>query len=145
MSLEHQNPGFPDIDLIHNPVVRVLLSDTETWFNIGSKEDWFYLKEYIEKTKLRLTNMCVAFRDHVECLPDNMDGYYFSYGHAAIGIVGPTVEFKQFVTGYVIGETLYIKKWMIPELVEVETDIRNINDTGKINHKGLILNEKILL
>lgn len=86
---------------------------------------WLRLIEYCKKNSVYLTGFQIQFRDHIERLPDNALGYFFSKGVSATWGVERT--FNQFITGYIDEGQVKIKKWLVPELIVMENTTRTIS------------------
>ena len=77
---------------------------------------WLRLVAYCNQTGHYVTGLRVQFRDHVETLPDNAEGYFFSLG--AVGILASNlVNIAMYLTGYKDGDVVRITKWKVPEII----------------------------
>lgn len=79
---------------------------------------WLRLIEYCKANSLYIIEFNVRFRDHVEHLPSNAEGYFFSKGCAAIW--GDDTSYNQYVMGYLEDNTVKITKWVVPAIIPME-------------------------
>ena len=92
----------------------------DDWKPNVEKAAWLRLKDYCDRPSLHVTELRAQFRDHVERVPSNADGYTFRFGVGA-DWGGPTRQ--QYVLGYVVGDTRRKVVYKVPELiVEVEKE-----------------------
>lgn len=84
---------------------------------------WLRLKKYCKKKKIYPTDMWIIFRSHTEYCGHSDIGFFFSLG--VLGSPGMPTEHR-FVCGPVINGKIHIKVWRIPEIIEQESELRNI-------------------
>lgn len=104
-----------------------------------SPNSWHKLKDYCEEHKLQIENLSVVFRSH-EVTHDYrhptipIGGWFFSKKCMSYNIGGPTEH--AYVIGSLHGDQVYVTVLKVPELVVLETEIRNKQDCrmGLIEH-----------
>lgn len=91
---------------------------------------WILLKEFCRLNDLYIRDFKLEFRSHHEQIhPLNAAGYFFCYG--IYGIIGENRSYNQYVVGVLENpedKWVHITKWLVPELIIVETDTRNVKD-----------------
>lgn len=107
----------------------------------GEKSAWLRLKQYCEENKLKIVDMRLQFRSHVEQVGKGYDGYFF---RTAAGRWVSETKSKRptniyFLAGFLKNGTIYIKKWKTPELVVEYTEERDADSELAI--ESLILNK----
>ena len=113
-----------------NPRWEVTLNNGEHfWMDDGNPEyqtysAWIRLKEYCQENSLYITNMWFGFRDNVHHLPPNQNGYYFCKGSR--GCFGVPKTMQLFFVG-TVNTMLTVTCWKVPEMLEEQTEIRNID------------------
>lgn len=84
---------------------------------------WERLYYYCLHNDLYIVDMYIQFRSHVESMPSNCDGYFFSKAVLSGMLEGKTKQL--FLIGTLNGQTLSINTWQLPELLITETEERN--------------------
>ena len=113
---------------IDNTIWFVKLSNGETVYQDDGRPDvepnsaWLRLKEYCAEKNLRIEEMYLQFRSHVEPIGTGHDGYYFCKG--ASGFLFSEETLHSFVVGTLSGDTLSIRHYKTPELTVLQTDTR---------------------
>ena len=110
--------------------------------DVGETDSWLILKEYL-RTKRKMVNsfnivaMHFFFRDHWEEIGRDKQGWFFT--KMIKGEYGGSTQFF-FCGGYLNddGKSVHIKKYVLPELLIMEEEDRNINDPTL--ERGLIFN-----
>lgn len=99
---------------------------------------WIDLKEYCKENNLFVTSLKLLFRDHVEELPTGHDGYYFVHS-----LLSSFIGYEQFfyVIGYLHEGKIYCTKYVIPELVPLDSDVRDPEDA--FNKESLICKQTL--
>lgn len=87
---------------------------------------WTRLKQYCKENHLWIIDMRLQFRSHVEHLPSNKSGYFFCKSILGSPALPKNIHF--YVSGYVENSVICTTTWRIPELVENETETRNIQE-----------------
>lgn len=124
----------------HDDVVwGVQLSDDRLIYQNPEEEfpTWLLLKDFLEETPLDIVRMWVQFREHIQELPQNREGYYYCKG-AIAAPANPT--FPHYVMGYLGGDTIYKSWYSTPALQITENYTEIIDFTNP--PRGLILNGK---
>jgi hypothetical protein len=113
---------------IDNTIWFVKLSNGETVYQDDGRPDaephsaWLRLKEYCAEKNLRIEEMYLQFRSHVEPIGIGHDGYYFCKG--ASGFLFSEETLHSFVVGTLSGDTLSIRHYKTPELTVLQMDTR---------------------
>lgn len=89
---------------------------------IDGKSDWERLGDYCRKNNLKIDTFLIAFRDHKVHI-DKAEGYYFRRMFLA-SFGGGSKEY--FVVGGGIFPEITVYKYVLPELMLFETDVRSI-------------------
>lgn len=84
---------------------------------------WERLKAYCITHGTYITEMKLKFRDHVEHLPSNQEGYYFV--KSSEGFMGGQST-NNYVVGYVDGDIIRTRKYKIPELLKIGDGTREL-------------------
>ena len=121
--LDYYRHSHKEVDDV---VWGVELSNGEIVYQNPEEEtpSWFSLKDYLKENNLLITRMWIQFRENVQHLPPNRDGYYYCKG-AAGSPVSPTEQY--YVVGFLGGTTIYKSWYHVPALVITENYIENIN------------------
>lgn len=95
---------------------------------------WLCLKRYVEENNLFIKDMILRFRDHVELVGSDVDGYYFArvlfasalgycqdFYNAGVVCAGSYLAGGNIYRGRVTG-----KQWIIPELIVFESFERDL-------------------
>ena len=90
---------------------------------------WRRLYKYCAENELHIVEMMIGFRNNIHILPRNMDGYFFSKG--SLGCFGSTKTLSLFIVGTLQNNILKVTHWKVPEMLEQETEIRNIESAGE--------------
>lgn len=97
--------------------IAVLDDDTTVYQDDGrpgvEEPAWLRLKEYCAQNGRHIVRMYLQFRDHIEHVQSNAEGYYFKFG-ASAAWGGPT--YQQFVVGHVENGILHKSTYNVPEL-----------------------------
>lgn len=91
----------------------------------NSLSSWERLKKYINSTNNKIAKMYLRFRSHYISIEENTGGYFFC--KAARGYYGSNTTYEFFLVGTVEGDKVYIKKYQVPELIVVETEVRDLS------------------
>jgi hypothetical protein len=99
---------------------------------------WRELKSYVEENKLSIEGAWLWFRDHSEEIGVGKAGYFFIYSVLADAFSG------EHRYSYVCGTLeedgkVHCKKWLVPELIWTDTDVRSIDSLGM--KEMLIIND----
>jgi len=88
-----------------------------------------------------ITNMWIRFRDHIEHIGKDKEGYYFIKSILS-SPMNPSIYF--YITGYLEDGVVKCTKWRVPELIVDKTFDRNQEDCGRTNlgHNILIERQK---
>ena len=97
------------------------LSINSAWIRLGN-----FLKENQE---LKIVGMTIGFRDHIVNVGDNADGYFFC--KSAFAGTGSNITIGMYLVGTLVGHTLNVKRYQIPEIILVEEEIRNPFEAGE--------------
>jgi len=114
---------------IDNTIWFVKLSNGETVYQDDGRPDvepnsaWLRLKEYCAEKNLRIEQMYLQYRSHVEPIGEGYDGYYFCKG--ASGLLFSEETLHSFVVGTLSGDTLSVKCFKTPELTVIQTETRD--------------------
>ena len=128
-------------DIIGNVLWCAELSDGTTAYRNDSDDQvdsWLRLKEYLaENPGLIITRFYFRFRDNYVGIEADKSAWFFT--KAVSGWQGSSIAQHHFYGGYAIDENqILIKKFITPELVLQEEEIRDINDPTI--QRGLIIN-----
>ena len=100
--------------------LEIILDNNETAF-LKEFDEWLILKEYCEDTNSSVENIRVRFRDHVELVAEEADGYFFTKGVG--GWVGTEdAQENFFIIGKLYGDVVMKAWWKIPEITKTQTD-----------------------
>ena len=116
----------------NRPIWIVKLSNNETVYQddgrpgVKTPSAWLRLKSYCEKHNLRITEMHIHYRSHIEHIGSDFDGYYFCKG--AGGFLFSDITVSSFVIGTLSGDVLNVSHWKLPELIVMQTETRNRNE-----------------
>jgi hypothetical protein len=101
---------------------------------------WERLIIHCQETGDHITNMWLRFRDHVEHVGKDKEGYYFIKSI----LCSPTMEAPNFyyIAGYLEDGIVKCKKWKVPELIVDKEFDRLPEDCGTTNLKHNILLER---
>lgn len=104
-----------------NAVWIAKLSNGETAYQDDGVYDydtasWYRLFDYCQENGLYVVDFRIAFRSHTEIICKDSDGVLFGQGVSG-GIGGYLKQF--YLTGILDGDTLVVKKWVVPELIQV--------------------------
>jgi hypothetical protein len=83
---------------------------------------WERLCYHCDQTGDYIKNMWIRFRDHVECVGSDKEGF-FLYKEVRAN-PGWDKEVFLYIAGYLEGETIKSKKWKLPEIIVDEEDER---------------------
>lgn len=115
------------------------IDTSEVWQDDGrpglERSAWIRLQQYVKEHNLRVIGLRLQFRSHVEPLPSNADGYYFS--NIFVGGMGGSME--GYRVGYLHNNKWHLLTFQKPELVQKEYDVVDKND---VKLEFVILNEK---
>lgn len=100
---------------------------------------WRELKSYVEANLLDITDFWLRFRDHSEEIAVGKDGHFFVYSVLAEAFSGVNRYF--YNCGYLENEKVFTKKWLIPEVLSLEEEIRETDSGGM--KELLILNQNV--
>ena len=127
------------IELYSEPIWIATLSDNSEVYQddnpdpiIGSA--WVRLGNFIRKSNLSIVSIRLRFRSHIELAAEGGDAFYFAKG--ASGFWGNPNTFHSYVVGTRKNGILTVGRWLVPELVCEDTEIREIED----NDSRLIIN-----
>lgn len=86
---------------------------------------WLDLKYYVENG-FPIVSLDLVFRNEFKrgILPENAEGYFFCKG---IGADLGESPINYFLVGYLKEDKIYIQKWVVPELVKVQEEVRPKN------------------
>jgi hypothetical protein len=105
--------------------IKCTLSNDEFLF-FDQFNGWKTIKQKCEKENLFLKKLSLQFRSHeVDIDTDNCDGVYLI--RSVMGQFGSDTK-NYYTTGKVVGNKVYKKMWLIPELIvekEIEDDIED--------------------
>jgi hypothetical protein len=90
---------------------------------------WSALQEYCDTNLLSIKSLRFGFRSNMFNLADDKDGYFFCKGIRAS--LSSVQQQQYWLLGYVEGDNILISKWFIPEMINVETEIRKVEDSTK--------------
>ncbi len=93
---------------------------------------WLRLKVFCEQNNRWVTGLRVQFRDHIEAMDPNAEGYYF--GRGATGILNEDRTFGSFFMGVKKGDVVEVKNWIVPEIIVFHTENRPVSEC----ERGLI-------
>lgn len=91
---------------------------------------WKRLAKYCRENGVHVTDIYLRFRSHIERKTEyrNAEAYWFRFGITAS--VKPNKKGKQSFNTILIGVVrdgkMYVDNWRIPELILVESDIRDV-------------------
>lgn len=94
----------------------------------GHEENaWFRLKSYCKQNSCRITSMRLKFRSHTEHIYEEIldaEGYFFCKGV----MFGPGMKRTEYryIAGVIKDGILTTQKFVVPELVLIETETRDI-------------------
>jgi hypothetical protein len=99
---------------------------------------WLRLRAYLQGGDVHIKRMWLQFRSHrVEVEPSDADGYYFT--KRAFAVWGDDITLLSYVCGAVVDDTLTVRAWRTPELVqEGDPEIRPVDP----NSSNLILRSR---
>lgn len=92
---------------------------------------WLRLKSHLqEHSGLSLLSLWIQFRSHHKknILPENASGYFFC--KSEIGFWGSGSSQSFYLLGALQNGVLTVQKWSVPELILVETKVREIDSAG---------------
>ncbi len=105
--------------------IKCTLSNDEFLF-FDQFNGWKIIKQKCEKENLFFKKLSLQFRSHeVDIDTDNCDGVYLI--RSVMGQFGSDTK-NYYTTGRVVGNKVYKKMWLVPELVvekEIEDDIED--------------------
>jgi hypothetical protein len=118
-------------DVRGKPMWIVNLSNGEVAYQsdddpqMENHNSWLCLKKYAEENGLYIKDMVLRFRDHVEVVGSGAKAYYFVHM-----ILGNFIGYNQlfYNTGVLVGDTIKVNQWIIPELMVLETSTKIISD-----------------
>lgn len=90
---------------------------------------WSRLKEYCEENNVYITGLKIKFRDHVEHLPSNKDGYYFIKCSECYMGSKPT---HNYVVGYIESGQIITIKYRVPEILKMDDGVRDIEKNSNL-------------
>lgn len=85
---------------------------------------WLRLKEYCKQNNCHVISMKFKFRSHIEHIGDGSEGFFFCRG-AMYGIGMKKTEYR-YIGGLIKNGKLTTYKFIVPELVLIETENRDI-------------------
>lgn len=85
---------------------------------------WLRLKKYCETHNLFVRKMRITFRSHTELCGESDTGFFFSLGIFANCLVQR--QQQRFICGPIKDGAIHITIWAVPEILSVETEIRDI-------------------
>ena len=105
--------------------------------DIGEKDSWLVFKEFLNDSDKYITGLHFFFRDNYVEIGWNKSAFFFT--KMIKGEYGGSTQFF-FCGGYLNddGKSVHIKKYVLPELLIMEEEDRNINDPTL--ERGLIFN-----
>ena len=127
----------------NRPIWIVKLSNGESVFqdddrpNTKPKSAWLRLKIYCKEHNLRITEMCLKYRSHIENIDSGCDGYYFCKG--AGGFLFSDVTVDSFVVGTLSQNVLQVSHWKLPELMIMHTETRD-----KIDNEECLIEKPVV-
>jgi len=93
---------------------------------------WLRLKLYLQENNLYITGMLLQFRSHIINIGHNYQAYFFSKGVGACMMMshqdGYSSTLNYFLVGYKDNHQVYIKKYQVPELIEVDSLTRTVEN-----------------
>lgn len=89
----------------------------------AQKSAWLRLKEYCTINNLFVQDMWIVFRSHTEYCGHSDIGFFFTKG--ALGSPATRTEYR-YICGPIIEDRIHTKVWRVPEVIEVESEIRPI-------------------
>lgn len=119
------NKEISEEEYLNKTLWRARLSNGEIAIqNDDNCSSWLMLKDYVKQNNLKIEKVFVAFRDHSihDFMPANAEGYFFV--RSVLGILDCPVTFHYYVFGYLKGKYVHCVKYKIPELIQVEQDVR---------------------
>lgn len=88
---------------------------------------WPILLEYLKNNNLNIVEFYIKYVDHIEKpLPTNAEGYF--YRDAAGILLGNSRSMNLFSIGHLENGKVYSQKWLKPELVLVDKDVRLLDE-----------------
>lgn len=118
-----------------NTIWVVTLNNGETIYADDGREGvepisaWVRLASYVKEHELRIVSMHIRFRSNTMSLEPNCDGYYFC--RCARGWYGDTKTYEYFIIGTLKGDILKVQKWLVPEIIFENEEIRDISTAGE--------------
>jgi hypothetical protein len=118
-----------------NTIWIVTLSNGDTIYcddtrpGIEPVSSWVRLRNYLNETKLRIVNMYIRFRSNTVGIEPNCDGYFFC--RCARGWYGDSKTLEYFLIGTLKNDILTVEKWLVPELIFEEREVRDVNTAGE--------------
>lgn len=89
---------------------------------------WLRLGEYVREHRLRIEAMWIQFRHEPPIrMPIGAAGYFFRKSQGAL--LNTDINFFFYLVGYLQDEQVVVKRFQVPELIELETELRNPLDT----------------
>lgn len=131
---------FPET--LHEVFWYVELTNGQTVYrnDVGEKDSWLVLKDYLEENKLDIVSLVFRFRDHYEPIGRDKKGFFFT--KMILCHYGGDSKYY-FLGGYVTDDekNIFIKKFILPELLCVEEEYRPITEETE---RGLYWNRFIV-
>src|SRR5688572_3270325 len=88
---------------------------------------WLRLKQYLIDNSLKIVGFKIQFCSHIEqAAPENATGYYFAKKIGAYGFGGQNIMNNYYVVGYLDNDRIYTTDWMVPEIIPIAKDSREI-------------------
>lgn len=121
---------------------EVTLSDGTKVYQDDERQgrpSWLNLKEYLTlHPTLAIAKMFMGFRDNVIILPDNAEGYFFTYGLLASW---GEWEKHRFLVGTLKDKIVTINSYELPEVGHLGEETRTLEECGE----GLIVNSPLAI
>lgn len=127
-------------EIRNEPHWQARLSDQSTVYSKVGHQSWLQLKSWLkENPSVFITGLWFCFRDHSEeVVIGPHDGYFLSHGVQAWH--GTDITQQLLIGGYLKENTVYRKKYILPEIVFQEED--NFPANTPEMQRGLILRGK---
>ncbi len=96
--------------------------------DIGDRDSWLVLKDYLKKNNLNINALYFKFRDNWQCIARDKKAFFFTKMVKATYGTDNTQYF--FCGGYLSDEGTHVvvKKYILPEILLMEEEYRDIND-----------------